>query len=393
MWKRILFLAAVTFVFVAVGRSNIAQLSQNETKIRSFNDLAGDYAWAQEAVAALTEKGAVSGIDDNVFSPKAQVTREQLAKMTVSALEIPTETALTQTYLDVASNRWSFDSVETAKNFFPQTADKPINEFFPEQFCSREETAAVLVSALGLDTSSVDAAGILEKYDDAEQVSSDLSAQTALACEKGILQGENRLLRPKDNVSRAEAAVLLYRAMLLQQGKEISAESGGTPIVGESKVTLKQAKNWAQSRGAHERFVKIADLYWKYGKETGIRPDVLYAQAAKETNYGKFTGKVVPEQNNWAGIKTQNASGDTTEDHESFATPEDGVRAHFNHMAAYLGTEPVGKTHDRYAVAASASWAGSIRYAEELGGHWAPEPSYGEDLVNRYLIPMEETET
>ena len=30
-------------------------------------------------------------------------------------------------------------------------------------------------------------------------------------------------------------------------------------------------------------------------------------------------------------------------DHETFATPEDGVRAHYNHMAAYVGLAPVGE--------------------------------------------------
>ena len=391
MIKRILFLATVTIAFVALGRNNIMQLSQNESKSASFNDLSGDYAWAQEAVSVLADKGAISGIEENVFSPKAQVTREQLAKMLVLALDLPMETAVTQTYIDIASTRWSFPYVEASKDFFPKIADRPINEFLPEEFCSREEVAATLIHALELDTSSVDPQKVFKKYQDADQVSTTLSEQVALACEKGILQGSDGLLRPAEQISRAEAAVFLYRSSLLKDGKEVSKKTTATSIAGKSTVSLEQAKIWAQAHNAHERFVNIADLYWKYGKETGIRPELLYAQAAKETNYGKYTGNVVPEQNNWAGIKTKDADGDKTEDHESFATPEDGVRAHFNHMAAYLGKEPTGATHNRYAVVVSASWAGSIQYAEELGGHWAPDPSYGVDLVNRYLVPMEET--
>ncbi len=392
MIKRVLFLAALTLAFVAIGRNDIAKLSESKTANVSFNDLSDNYSWAKEAVTFLAEKGAVSGIEENVFSPKARVTHEQLAKMLVTALNINMTPSMTQTYLDVASNRWSFPYVETAKDYFPSNTDKPINEFSPEQFCTREEIAAALVNALGVDISSENTSDLSEKYADAEQISPSLAGQIAFACRNGILQGADGCLRPKEEVTRAEAAVCLYRAVRLQKDESkasVSEVSNGTPIAGESTVSLAQAKAWAKSRGAHERFIEIADLYWKYGKEMNIRPEVLYAQAAKETNFGKYTGNVVPEQNNWAGIKTKNASGDTTADHESFATPEDGVRAHFNHMTAYLGKKPSGSTHDRYAMVVSASWAGSIKNAEELGGHWAPDPSYGIDLVEHYLVPME----
>ena len=74
-------------------------------------------------------------------------------------------------------------------------------------------------------------------------------------------------------------------------------------------------------------------------------------------------------------------AGERTEDHETFATPEEGVRAHFNHVCAYVGYEPIGKPHPRYEVVKSMPWAGTVRHVEELGGKWAPSPSYGERIV------------
>ena len=35
-----------------------------------------------------------------------------------------------------------------------------------------------------------------------------------------------------------------------------------------------------------------------------IRAEVLFAQAAQETMYGKYGGVVLPEYHNWAGLKT-----------------------------------------------------------------------------------------
>jgi len=162
---------------------------------------------------------------------------------------------------------------------------------------------------------------------------------------------------------------------------------GLTPIVGQAQTEVEQACAWARARGAHIRFVEIADVYWKFGELTGIRPEVLYAQSAKETAFGRFGGAVTVDQNNWAGIKTRNASGDLKADHETFAHPEDGVRAHFNHMSAYVGLEPIGIPHGRYVVM-RLTWAGTVRHVEELGGKWVPAEDYGRVIVRDYLDPL-----
>lgn len=388
MFKRLIFLAIVTTIFVAASYEPITDMSVKETASLSFNDLSESFSWANEAVYALVKKGAISGIEENVFSPKAQVSREQLAKMLVIALDIKHDTSSTQTFIDVPSVRWSFNYVEAVKDIFPKSADSAINEFLPDVPVTREELAAILVNALNLPLNSDSSS--LSEYADFNDTAPDLSVHLAAAVENNLMSGSDNLLRPKSIVNRAETAVAIYRATNIKSDKPATT-SGMTNIEGESTVTLEQAKAWAKSKDAHERFINIADTYWKYGEEMHIRPEVLYAQAAKETNYGKYTGNVVPEQNNWAGIKTKSASGDKTEDHESFASADDGVRAHFNHMAAYLGASTSGKTHDRYEVVMTAAWAGSIKYVEELGGHWAPAASYGYDIVEKYLAPMEST--
>lgn len=161
-----------------------------------------------------------------------------------------------------------------------------------------------------------------------------------------------------------------------------------TPILDEAEITVEEAIEWAESRGAAQRFIDVAPLYWKYGEIFGIRADVLYAQAAKETAFGNYTGKVKPEMNNWAGIKKYGATGDETDDHDSFATPEDGVRAHFNHMSAYVGVEPVGETHGRYKSVSSLPWAGTVKYVEQLGTKWCPDPNYGYSIMTDYIDKM-----
>ncbi len=162
-------------------------------------------------------------------------------------------------------------------------------------------------------------------------------------------------------------------------GQEKDFES--TPIVSASSVSLAKAQKWALNKGAHRRYIEIAPLYWEYGSKTGIRPEALYAQAALETGFGYYRGLVPPEYNNWAGIKVGSSNGNNPEDHQQFASPEDGVRAHFNHVSAYVGLEPIGEPHDRYYLIIRLNWAGTVETVEGFSGKWAPSPVYHERIV------------
>ena len=161
-----------------------------------------------------------------------------------------------------------------------------------------------------------------------------------------------------------------------------------TAIVGASEIPADAAKRWAKDTGASEMFIKLADDYWEWGESFGIRPEVMYAQAAYETARGNFGNAVAPEMNNFAGIKKYGATDMRREDHESFATPNEGVRAHYNHMCAYVGREPIGETHGRYASVKRLAWAGTVKDISELGGKWCPDPEYGNVIIEKFLTPM-----
>lgn len=222
---------------------------------------------------------------------------------------------------------------------------------------------------------------------------------SAILVENGFISNAEDVQLLKDSYFRQELVAAMAKGIAdaLELVEKVPLFNG-TFIEGHSLSSVSQMQQWAKKRGAHQRFIDIAGIYWEMYLDfhqilgTTIRPEVLYAQAAKETNFGKYTGQVKPEQNNWAGIKIGKPSGDKPEDHESFNNPLAGVRAHFNHIAAYIGAYPLGTAHDRYYVVRSLSWAGTVRFVEELGGKWAPNPKYGEDIVNLYLNDLLNTE-
>lgn len=390
MYKKLVYLTLVMALFVTM---NMSALSGNAAKgDTKFSDVSADYSWAYEAINKLVEKGAISGVDNKNFAPDSSVTKEQFAKMLSGALDIePAEVTEEQVYKDIAEDRWSAQYINACSEFFYDDSFGS-GAFNPDENYTREKCAYAISMALGYGgkTSNLLDAKVLDNFEDTDEITPALKNAIAMTVERGIVKGSDGLIRPKGEVTRAEAAVLLYRAMQYKERNSQNLFITQTPIMGESTVTLEQAKRWAQSKGAHERFINAAEYYWKYGEITGIRPEILYGQAAKETGFGKYGGAVAPEQNNWAGIKIKNPTGDKPEDHETFETPEDGVRAHFNHVSVYIGgIEPVGEPHDRYYVIQTVPWKGTVQYVEQLGGKWAPDVTYGYNIVVKMLRGME----
>lgn len=354
---------------------------------------AQDMTWASEAVEYCREKGIISGMEDGDLALDHNLTREQMAKMLVDAFDkMPADKPAETVYSDVETWRWSINYIAAFQNY----RKKKDAMFRPLEKVTREEFAASIVLISGLTEGNIRNSNILDyNFEDANQVDKDYKKLLCIAVERGYMKGDNSFLNPKNLLNRAEACSLIYRVLEGKAGNlvlDLGVKQSFTSMTGPAQVTLEQAKIWAEKKGAHQRFIDIADYYWQYGQLTGIRPEIMYAQAAKETAYGKYTGQVKPEQNNWAGIKTKSATGDAPEDHETFATPEDGVRGHFNHMGAYLGLAPVGEPHERYYSVKSLKWAGAVRNLEELGGKWCPDLYYGYSILHDYIEPMMNTQ-
>ena len=96
-----------------------------------------------------------------------------------------------------------------------------------------------------------------------------------------------------DGTMRDRVKAVVYRS----QGVETLIE--GRPFTGQAT-----AERWADDQEASARFVLNAALYWELAPARGIRPEVAYAQSAKETAYGNFGGVIDPSFHNPCGLKT-----------------------------------------------------------------------------------------
>ncbi|PRY35340.1 glucosaminidase domain-containing protein [Umezawaea tangerina] len=160
-------------------------------------------------------------------------------------------------------------------------------------------------------------------------------------------------------------------------------------ILGPSPVgvTLATVKALLPALGATPRFVnEMAGPLWTAAEKYAVYPPGVLAQAFKETKGGAYGGQVKPEHCNTAGLKLRypglypETSGDQPQAHAQFPSWEVGAEAHVQHLRAYTGCLVTGHLNvDPRWVFVVGKYR--IETFEELGGKWAPSPSYGTELV------------
>ena len=141
-----------------------------------------------------------------------------------------------------------------------------------------------------------------------------------------------------------------------------------TRITGKARCTAEQMRKFLKQRHpkVNNKYLLLPEIYISEGAKEGIRGDLAFAQALHETNFFKFGGDVLPEQNNFAGL---GATGGGVKGH-SFATPQLGVRAQIQHLKAYASTAPLNNPciDPRFRYVKNRGCAPCI---EDLGEKWA----------------------
>lgn len=168
---------------------------------KSFADLAGH--WAEQAVKELTAKHIVNGTSDTKFSPHQPLTRAQFAAMLVRALGL--ESTQDTTFTDVDGDAWYASAVAAAsQNGLVNGRGK--ETFAPNAAITREELAVMLYRAYQTkgDASSLEEAPDLK---DKQKISSWALQEVNEALALGLMKGHaNGMFTPQAKTTRAESA-------------------------------------------------------------------------------------------------------------------------------------------------------------------------------------------
>ncbi|HWQ77313.1 MAG TPA: S-layer homology domain-containing protein [Anaerovoracaceae bacterium] len=188
-------------------------VSPNTTS-QYFNDVTGNYSWAVQYVDSLYPSGVLTGTlnanGTRSFNPSSNITRGDFMLILSRALNL-TSGSGTSGFSDVPSGSYYYEAITAAKAL--GIAQGTNNRFNPTATITREDAMvltmrAMSVSGMGYvpgDTST------LSSFNDQNMISNYARDAIATLVKSGIITGSNNQINPKYNITRAEAAAVIYR--------------------------------------------------------------------------------------------------------------------------------------------------------------------------------------
>jgi hypothetical protein len=173
-----------------------------------INDVSKDY-WAQTEIAAVV-KDSVMFLNNGKFNPEAKISRVDFVTALLKVLgDDQAKINTTVKFSDVAKSGATHDAVARSQQI-GLVYGYPDGTFRPQGSILRDEAQSVM-SHITIDGTVNN--NVLSRYTDAEKVPNWAKAIYAKTLSYGIyVNHPNELeLRPTDELTRAEAAVLLYR--------------------------------------------------------------------------------------------------------------------------------------------------------------------------------------
>ena len=172
-----------------------------------FTDVA-DTHWAKNEIEYLYKNGIINGKSEHIFDPDSSVTRAEFVALVVRSLG-GNEEKYASSFEDVFENAWYADYVQTALRLGLISEDKL---FRPNDNITREEVAKILLNTAELK----EKADIPEEYElsfgDASEIS-DWAKEYVRGCAylKMFVGDENGCFNPKNSLTRAETAMVVFR--------------------------------------------------------------------------------------------------------------------------------------------------------------------------------------
>jgi N-acetylmuramoyl-L-alanine amidase CwlA len=160
-------------------------------------------------------------------------------------------------------------------------------------------------------------------------------------------------------------------------------KDNGIAIMGKSfkSAAALQAELQSKNPTLNPRFKDIANTYLKIGAKYNVKGDIAFCQMAHETGWLKFGGQVSESQNNFAGIGATNGGAKGA----VFASIEDGVTAHIQHLYAYASSLDLPKGEYLIDPRFNLVKRGIAPYWTDLNGRWAvPGTTYGQSILKIY---------
>lgn len=196
-----------------------------------FYDVSDGFAWAHREVDSLALAGVIKGSGDYLFNPENPITRADFIVMLDRAYGMSQALqsgaiASKGTFDDVPQEAY-YASAVTAAKAWGIAAGAENNCFQPQAYMTRQDAMVFLERTL--DRASIALVdGTLAEFPDADQVAVYARAAVGALVKAQVVGGSDGAIKPTDNVTRAEMAVMLYRVthLTVQDGSTFYEKRG-----------------------------------------------------------------------------------------------------------------------------------------------------------------------
>jgi hypothetical protein len=165
-------------------------------------------------------------------------------------------------------------------------------------------------------------------------------------------------------------------------------------ILGPSDVSQTIVASNLPANAAPRFTSEMMPALWDVAVRYAVYPPGIVAQAGKETNWGNYTGQVLPNFRNTCGLKIapeqQAMFPSVTDDdkplaHAMWRSWRVGATAHAQHLWAWCGqledSLPDLNIDPRWkAVQSVLPTKGPAETWHDLGGRWTTSPTYGDEI-------------
>lgn len=180
-----------------------------------FYDVNEDYDWAYQEIDYLAALNIARGTDKYLFEPEKTISRADFVLMLYRAYNM-TSYASGQYFSDVRPDAYYADAVLAAKKLGIVTGEN--GRFYPDRNITRQDAIVLLertLRAAGWTLKN----GDLTAYSDASSVKFYAKEAVGRLSRVGIIGGMNYALAPNEPLTRAEMAVMLYRALMVEENE------------------------------------------------------------------------------------------------------------------------------------------------------------------------------
>lgn len=178
-----------------------------------YDDVRDNYA--TESIMNMTKRNVITGTGMRKFEPDKAIARAEFAVMLDRLLGMQPVASAIPAFADVSASAWYYGWIQTSMQL-GLTQGTSANAYEPARAVTREEAAVILARALKLPAGAANGNGNADgnansNYADRASIAAWATPAVDQLTRMSLLAGDDGRFRPRDKITRQEAAVMLNR--------------------------------------------------------------------------------------------------------------------------------------------------------------------------------------